>query len=183
MTPPKRPLPIGLILFSLFIVVPISELAILVWLTRVTSFPFTLGVILLSALAGATLVRLQGFAVIQQLRRRAAEGAFPGDQILDGLMVLLAGGLMLTPGLLTDVVGFSMLIPASRRVLREGIKRVLKGRVHVAVGGFHGGAGGGFSFRTGNPPPHGEEQDHPHIGESESPGRFEEKSPFDRLKK
>ncbi|MCC5876337.1 MAG: FxsA family protein [Candidatus Sumerlaeia bacterium] len=183
MTPPKRPLPIGLILFSLFIVVPICELVILVWLTRVTSFPFTLGVILLSALAGATLVRLQGFAVIQKLRQKASQGAFPGDQILDGLMVLLAGGLMLTPGLLTDVVGFTMLIPASRRILREGLKRIFKGRVHVAVGGFPGGAGGGFGFRTENQPPRQENEDPSHLEDSESSGHFEKKTPFDRLKK
>lgn len=181
MTEPKRPLPLGLILFSLFIIVPICELAILVWLTTVTNFFFTLGVILVSALAGATLVRLQGLAVLHNLKMETSRGRFPGDQLLDGVMVLLAGGLMLTPGLLTDVVGFSMLIPFTRRILREGIKKVLKGRVHVAVGGF--GPGGGFSMRTGQPPPSQDDPQDPSIEESEPRGIFEEKSPFDRLKK
>ena len=179
MTQP-RPLPLGLILFSLFVIVPICELTILVWLTFQTNFFVTLAIILTSALAGATLVRIQGLAVLQQLKTEAGGGRFPGDSILDGAMVLLAGGLMLTPGLITDIVGFLMLIPHTRRIFREGIKRLLKGRVHVAVGGFGPGMGG-FPGRPHDRSPQ-DTGELPSGGDEEPPG-FRDDSPFDRLKK
>lgn len=175
----KRPLPLGLILFLCFIIIPACELMILVWLARLTSIPFTFGVILVSALAGATLVRWQGLTVLRDFKHQQAAGRFPADSLLDGVMILAAGALMLTPGLLTDLLGFSVLLPFTRRHYREGIKRFFRGRVQVHIGGMGMGAGG-------FPPPSG----HPQQREEEQLGKdaredhpFRDDSPFERLKK
>lgn len=175
----KRPLPVGLILFFCFIVVPASELMILIWLARVTNIPFTLGVILVSALAGASLVRWQGLSVLRDLQQQQAAGRFPADSLLDGVMILAAGALMLTPGLLTDVFGFSILLPFTRRYYREGIKRAFRGSVQIRFGAM-GPGGGGFPPPGSGQSPPAEDQ----LGESgEEDHPFHDDSPFERLKK
>ena len=83
-----------------------------------------MGVVLLTAVIGARLVSLQGRGVLQQIRGEFVAGQFPAKTLAHGAMIVVAGALLLTPGFLTDVIGFSLLSPPVREVLRKwGVRR------------------------------------------------------------
>lgn len=127
-------------LLLLFVVVPAIELALLIELGSRIGTPATLGIIMATGVIGASLARRQGLAVLRRLQEEANAGQLPADPIIDGVFLLVAGALLVTPGVLTDVVGFSCLIPAFRnavkRALRHRFERAVKeGRVEVKVAG------------------------------------------------
>jgi UPF0716 protein FxsA len=106
------------ILFLIFVVTPLVEIALFVMVgTRIGLGP-TLAIVLLSAFAGATLVTRQGRATWARLTAEFASGRFPATQLAHGAMILVAGTLLVTPGFLTDAIGLSLLIPAVRERLR-----------------------------------------------------------------
>jgi len=121
-------------LLLLFTVVPLVELALLVWIGRQTSLWFTLGLVVATGLAGAWLARYQGFRCWRRVQQDLVAGALPADALVDGLMILLAGALLITPGVLTDLLGFALLLPPFRRLLRGYLKRRLVARFFVACG-------------------------------------------------
>jgi UPF0716 protein FxsA len=131
-------------LLLLFIVVPAIELALLIELgARLGTLP-TLGIIAVTGVIGAYLARLQGLSVIQQAREQMRRGELPAGSLADGVMILVAGALLMTPGILTDAVGFSLLVPALRRRVkayaRERFRKAVQEnriQVHVAEYGFH----------------------------------------------
>jgi UPF0716 protein FxsA len=178
--PPKKSFPLGRLLFLLFIVVPLCELVILVMLTKLTSIWFTLGVVLLTALTGATLLRAAGLGVWLQAQREMAMGRFPADQLIDGILLLMGGAMLLTPGLLTDCLGALTLIPATRAILRGLLKawfimRLADGTIRVqTVGGFPPPPPNGAPSAQQTP---GEVEGDPSAG-SQWPG--EKTTPFDR---
>ncbi len=116
-------------LFVLFIVVPVVELALLIQLGQVVGLPATLALIILTGALGAFLARRQGLAVVGQVRAEMADGQIPAGPIVDGVIILLAAAVLMTPGVLTDACGFLCLVPAFRRWL----KRILKRRFESAV--------------------------------------------------
>jgi len=118
-------------LLLLFTVVPFLELVLLLQLAERTSAGFTLGLILLTGVVGAALARREGIRCWSRVRRAMAAGQLPGDPLLDALMVLVAGALLVTPGILTDVVGFSLLVPLVRQLVKRYLKRHFAGRFHV----------------------------------------------------
>jgi UPF0716 protein FxsA len=119
-------------LFVLFTVMPVVELAILIRLgTAIGVFP-TIAIVVLTGIAGAYLARTQGFSVLAKIRARMAEGAFPAEELLDGLLVLAAGIVLITPGILTDISGFLLLVPRTRRVAKEFLSRYI--RTHIQSG-------------------------------------------------
>ena len=108
-------------LLCIFIVLPLAELYILLKVGALIGTLPTLALILLTGLAGAHLTRSQGFAVVHRLRQELAEGRLPGETLIDGGMILAGGVLLLTPGLLTDLLGFLLLTPLTRPLLRRFI--------------------------------------------------------------
>ena len=108
-------------LFLLFTLVPIVELALLIELGSHIGSLTT--VALVSGAAGAALARSQGLLVFQRLRSSIGQGQSPGDALIDGVLILAGGLLLLTPGILTDGLGFSALLPPSRRLIRSALKR------------------------------------------------------------
>ena len=84
-----------------------------------------LGLIFLTGIIGSSLTRKQGLAVWNQFNSKLQSGALPGNELIDGLIVLCSGALLLTPGIITDFVGFLGLIPQSRLLLRSQIQRYL----------------------------------------------------------
>ncbi len=113
-------------LFLLFTIIPVVELAILIRLgTAIGVFP-TIAIVVLTGMAGAYLARTQGFSVLAKIRARMAEGAFPAEELLDGLLVLAAGIVLITPGILTDITGFFLLVPRTRRMAKELISRYIR---------------------------------------------------------
>jgi len=137
-------------LLLLFTLVPLVELVLLLVVADHTSWQFTLGLVLLTGIVGATLARWQGTRCVQRIRGEMSAGQLPGDSLLDGLMILVAGALLVTPGVLTDLVGFSLLIPLPRRWLKGWLRRGFAARLHVA--GFHH-PGAGRPFGGGKPWP------------------------------
>jgi UPF0716 protein FxsA len=99
----------------LFILVPLLELVLLVQMGRVVGLWPTLGLVLATGVAGAVLARLEGLRVLFQFQQEIASGRIPGQSLLDGLSVLIGGALLLTPGILTDLLGFSLLLSGPRR--------------------------------------------------------------------
>jgi UPF0716 protein FxsA len=109
-----------------FITVPLIELALLVWLGTVLGFWPTIALVILTGVAGAALAKLAGLHVVLQTKREVLAGRMPVGHMLDGVLVLIGGLVLLTPGLLTDLLGFALLVPWSRRRVREIVRRRLE---------------------------------------------------------
>lgn len=136
-------------LLLLFIVLPAVELALLIEIGSRIGTLATIGLIVVTGIVGAALARSQGLRVLARLQEQLARGEMPAESLIDGLMILIAAALLVTPGVLTDAFGFLCLAPAfrglvKRELVRRFEKTVREGRVHVA---FHA-EGAGF----GNPP-------------------------------
>ena len=112
-------------LLLLFVIVPALELAILIEIGKDIGFWPTMGLIILTGVMGSSLTRRQGIAVWSQFNSKLQTGALPGKEIIDGLIVLCSGALLLTPGVLTDFVGFLGLIPQSRVFIRTLIQKYI----------------------------------------------------------
>ena len=150
-------------LFLLFVGVPLLELFILVQVGQWVGVWPTIGLVVLTGVTGAALARLEGLRAVWKVRGELARGQLPGGALLDGFAILLGGALLLTPGILTDLVGFSFLLPPTRKVLlariRRGLEERLKsGAIHIThVGGFprasagQWGEAGGWSGQEQNP--------------------------------
>jgi UPF0716 protein FxsA len=106
----------------LFIVVPVLELALLIRIGQVVGFWPTIGLVVLTGASGAWLARLEGLRTLWKLRDELANGRIPGQAILDGVAILIGGAFLLTPGILTDFVGFSLLLPWSRRLIQRRVQ-------------------------------------------------------------
>jgi UPF0716 protein FxsA len=129
-------------LIALFIGLPALELALLIQLHDVMGLGPTLLLVLLTGIVGAALVRRQGLSILLQIQREMAAGHLPAPQMIDGIMVLLAGALLITPGLLTDTAGFLLLVPLIREFIRGRLRIILErklrsGYLHVNLHRSH----------------------------------------------
>lgn len=118
-------------LFILFSIVPVIELAILIKLGITIGTMKTVAIVLITAAVGAFMVRAEGLGVIIRLRESLEQGIFPASELLDGALILVAGALLLTPGILTDVVGFLLVFPASRRRIKKLVSVYIMRRIKV----------------------------------------------------
>ena len=114
-------------LFLLFLLVPLIEIGLFIQVGGAIGLWPTLGIVVLTAIAGTILLRSQGLAVLSQLQQRMNELQNPAEPLAHGAMVLFSGALLLTPGFFTDVVGLSFMVPGVRRA----VYRYLKARVNV----------------------------------------------------
>ena len=112
-------------LLLLFIIVPAVELAILIEIGKDIGFWPTMALIILTGIIGSSLTRRQGLAVWSQFNTKLQTGVLPGKELIDGLIVLCSGALLLTPGIITDFVGFLGLIPQSRELIRSLVQKQL----------------------------------------------------------
>ncbi|MDG2470893.1 MAG: FxsA family protein [Pirellulaceae bacterium] len=120
------------------IAVPVVEILLLLWMAEAIGFWMTVGIIFITGGLGATLWRYQGIGVLGRLRQGIHQKQSPGDALMDGAMIFFAGGLLLTPGILTDLVGFSLLIPWNRKFLRNRMKAHFSSRFQfMNVAGSH----------------------------------------------
>jgi UPF0716 protein FxsA len=123
-------------LFLLFTVVPLAELAGLVWLGGLTAWWVPILVILVDAVAGAALLRWQGLRTLRRIQEDLAAGRMPGDALVDGALILVAAVLLITPGMLTDVVAFALLIPPLRSLVKRGVTAWLRHHVEIRTAKF-----------------------------------------------
>ena len=123
-------------LFFLFTVIPFIEIYILIKLGSSFGFFTALSVIIGTGLLGAHFVRQQGFKVWFAIRYELENGNFPAEHLLEGLLLFIAGVILITPGLLTDIAGLLLLIPFIRKQIRLLINRkfqemVKKGNIKI----------------------------------------------------
>jgi len=110
-------------LLLLFTVVPFAELYLLLWLSRQIGFATTVGLVLVTGLLGALMARAEGLRVLHQWQRALAEGRMPHDGVVSGLLVLVGGVLLVTPGVMTDTLGLALLLPPTRRLVAAFLVR------------------------------------------------------------
>lgn len=134
------------VLLILFLAIPLVEIYLLIKVGGIIgAFP-TVFMVVFTAVLGAWLLRIQGFATLNRVRSTMAQGGIPAIEMLEGAVLLVSGALLLTPGFFTDAIGFFCLVPSFRRTM---IRWAL-GRFLTPPGGFGGGPGGG----SGNASPH-----------------------------
>ena len=121
---------LGRLLF-LFISVPLVELVLLMQLANYTSLPFTIALVIVTGILGAGLARRQGWQTYRRIRQELTAGQMPTNSLVDAAMILVAGALLLTPGVLTDLFGLSLLLPLCRRFYQRIITAWFRGQIEV----------------------------------------------------
>jgi UPF0716 protein FxsA len=119
----------------LLIVVPLVELVLVLTLADVMGFTATLAIVIVTGLLGAWLLRRQGWRTLTRIRTELGGGRLPPNEILDGVLILMAGALLLTPGVLTDLAGIALLIPWTRAVFRGWLIQYVSRRWRLRTAG------------------------------------------------
>jgi UPF0716 protein FxsA len=113
-------------LFILFTLVPVIELALLIKIGSIIGLFNTITIVIMTALIGAYMVKMEGIGVMYRIQQNMQEGIFPAEELINGMFILVAGALLLTPGFFTDVIGFLMVFPVSRNFLKKIAKSYMK---------------------------------------------------------
>jgi len=106
-------------LFLIFVITPVLEMWLLITVGGYLGAMPTIGLVLLTAFIGVNLLRAQGFETLWRGQRKFEEGQLPAQEIAEGIILAVSGALLLTPGFVTDLVGFSGLIPPVRRAIAQ----------------------------------------------------------------
>ena len=117
----------------LFIVVPLVELYLIIEVGGVIGALWTVLLVVLTAVIGVSLLRIQGFNTLNRARQNMERGTMPAMEMMEGMVLAIGGALLITPGFLTDTLGFMCLIPATRRAMIGYLMR----RSTINVQGFH----------------------------------------------
>src|SRR3954452_11242815 len=136
-----------LFLVLIFIVVPLAELYVIIQVGDLIGLGPTLVLLLLDAILGSMLLRHQGRAAWIRFNRALAENRLPHKEVFDGVLVIMGGALLLTPGFLTDILGLILLIPPTRAFVRAMSARFVRRRLSM------GRAGAVWTFGTPRRPP------------------------------
>ena len=110
-------------LLLLFVLIPIIELYLLLQLGARIGFMPTLGLIVLTGALGATLARQQGLSALAKIQNELKSGRPPAMEMVEGALIVVGGIVLLTPGILTDLFGFALMIPKFRKSFAERLKR------------------------------------------------------------
>ena len=110
------------LLFVFFIIIPIIEISVLMQVGAIFGIWPTIAIVIFTAWLGAKYVRQQGLATLNSVQTKMAQGQMPSDEIVTGLMLLVAGVLLVTPGFVTDFLGLSLLIPGVRHAIVGSVK-------------------------------------------------------------
>ncbi|WP_218354163.1 FxsA family protein [Alteromonas lipotrueiana] len=125
------------ILFLLFAILPIIEIAILVKVGGIIGGWNTIALVIITAFIGAYMVRREGLQTLQKAQAKMQQNELPGSEMVQGLMLVVAGVLLVTPGFMTDIIGMLFVFPGSRHFIAGHISKHMKTRV-VAGAGFGG---------------------------------------------
>lgn len=133
--------PVG-ILFLLFAVMPIVEIALLINVGEMIGGWNTVGIVIATAFIGAFLVKKEGVSTLSAAQAKMQQGIPPGDEMAQGLLLLVAGVLLVTPGFVTDIIGLLFTLPPTRKMFAKVLLAKLAVRVQSQAGSpFQGGAG------------------------------------------
>lgn len=119
------------ILFILFIIIPIVEIIILINVGEAIGAWYTVGLVLLSAFVGVNMLRIQGLSTLARAQQRMSQGDMPGQEMIEGIVLAVGGAMLITPGFVTDFLGFCCLIPFTRRLI---VKQMLSRFTIIASG-------------------------------------------------
>lgn len=139
-------------LFSFFIIVPIAEMWILLEVgERLGALP-TILLVMLTAAIGIALLRRQGVSTLARAQQRMQDGQMPAQEMIEGIALAVGGALLLTPGFMTDALGFACLIPASRRKLAAlAVAQFARGRMSVHSESYTHSTRGAPPFKPAEP--------------------------------
>ena|SRR5438067_9527680 len=121
------------LLAFIFIVMPFAELYVIIQVSHVLGVLDTLGVLILISIGGAWLVKREGIGVWRRVQVKVNAGQVPGRELVDGILILVAGALLLTPGFITDAVGVLLLLPPVRAAVRAIATRRMARRAEIVV--------------------------------------------------
>jgi UPF0716 protein FxsA len=145
-----------LLLILLFIVVPIAEIYVIIQVGQAIGALWTVLLLIADSIIGARLLTWQGRSAWRRFQDAVAAGRTPHNEVLDGVLIVIGGALLLTPGFITDVVGFCLLIPPTRALVRGLVARLARRRVAftwgVATPPPRAGRGPYAGRRPGPPP-------------------------------
>jgi UPF0716 protein FxsA len=110
-------------LVLLFTILPLVELYLLIEVGRVIGGATTIGLVLFTGILGAFLARLEGFRTLLRAQETLRSGMVPAEELLDGVLIFVAGAMLITPGILTDGTGFLILFPPTRRRFKIWLRR------------------------------------------------------------
>ncbi|MFC7373399.1 FxsA family protein [Fictibacillus iocasae] len=113
-------------LLPVFIIVPAIEVGLFILAGQHIGIPVTIGLIFLTGIIGAWLAKREGMQTLLQFRTKMSRGELPGESLLDGACIIAGGALLLTPGFLTDLIGFFLLFPPIRMLVKRLMKRKMK---------------------------------------------------------
>lgn len=116
-------------LILLFTVVPVIELALLIKVGQYIGVAYTLGIVVITGIVGAYLAKLQGLLTLGRIQDDINQGIMPADRLFDGVLILCSGILLLTPGFITDLIGFMGLIPFTRRFFKRQFSRKIRNMI------------------------------------------------------
>ena len=119
------------LLFLLLLIVPAIEIALFIKVGGIIGVFWTLFTIVLTAALGAVLLRWQGLATLIRVQERLSQGQLPAIEMIEGIILLISGAFLLTPGFFTDALGFAVLVPAIRQLLA----RWLISHIHLVAAG------------------------------------------------
>jgi len=137
-------------LFLLFAILPIVEIAILINVGEQIGGWYTVAIVILTAFAGAHLVRQQGLSTLMQAQQKMQTGIMPGQEMAEGLLLVIAGVLLVTPGFITDSIGFLLSLPITRPLIARGLVKNLA--LKMVSPSFNG------DFSQYHQPPHSTEK-------------------------
>ncbi len=121
----------------LFIIIPLVELYVIIAVGEEIGALWTVILVLLTAVIGVNLLRIQGMSTLARAQRSMAQGSIPAMEMMEGIALAVAGVLLITPGFITDAIGFLCLFPATRRaIIRSIMARV---SLQTGFGGFQSG--------------------------------------------
>ncbi len=123
------------VLALIFVVVPVVEIYVLIQVGQVIGALWTVLFVVLTAVIGVQLLRMQGIATLMRAQQRMQSGQLPAEEMVEGIGLVVAGAFLLTPGFVTDTLGFLLLVPAFRRWAIGGLKRRLMASGQFTVQG------------------------------------------------
>ena len=152
----------GFYFLAIFVAMPIIEIAVFIQAGELIGLWPTIGIVILTAVIGTSLMRAQGLQTLARAQAQMDQGEMPIGELFNGICILIAGVLLLTPGFVTDTMGFLLLIPPLRKAVGAGVimKLVQSGnirtnfsrRTYGNTGSSQGGAPGSHEQRPGNGP-------------------------------
>jgi UPF0716 protein FxsA len=113
------------ILLLLFIIVPIVEVYILFQVVKVTNWWLTIALVIFTGVAGAYLAKREGREILRKISQDLSQGILPGEELINGLCVIIGGALLLTPGVVTDITGLTLIFPLTRSFYNRYFRSML----------------------------------------------------------